>query len=176
MLIPAAGRARACYDSRHHPDILVHTSDRPFCRVDANGDLVMLLRARSLLNVQSRWQSLCRVLAVALLAVFVTGCAGLIHTPVPTVTPLPFYATAAADPGWLVLQQRPLHLPALAPGTACPHARGRLLSPEFNLALGGGPAYPILAQATEEGGVLHYVDAAHYMGARAAGAVRKCCG
>ncbi len=105
----------------------------------------MSLRARSLLIMRGRWRPLCLGLAVAVL---VTGCAGLIRTPAQTVTPLPFYATEAADPGWVPLQQRPLHLPALAPGTACPHARGHLLSLEFNLALGDGPAYPILAQAT----------------------------
>jgi hypothetical protein len=130
----------------------------------------MSLLARSLLSVRGRWSLLCLGLAVAIVAVLATGCtAGQTHTPAPTVTPLPIFATLAADPGWAPLEQRPLHLPALAPGTACPHARG-LLFPEFGVALGHGPAYPILAyvqaNASEEGGVLHYVDASHYQGGK----------
>ncbi len=127
----------------------------------------MSLRARSLLTVRGRWGPLCQGLAVTVVAVgtvLAAGCAaGQSHTSTSTVTPLPFYATEAADPSWVPLQQRPLHLPALAPGAVCPHARGHLL-PQFGVALGSGPAYPIPTQASEEGGVLHFVDASHYMG------------
>jgi hypothetical protein len=129
----------------------------------------MSLLTGSLPTGRSRWRQLCLGLAVGVVAVLVTGCvaAGQTQTPAPTVTPLPIFATLAADPGWAPLAQRPLHLPVLAPGAVCPHARGHLLPP-FGVALGSGPAYPILAHvqamASEAGGVLHYVEAAHYMG------------
>ncbi len=134
----------------------------------------MSLLAHSLPIVRGCWGPLCLRLAaavvavVAVVAVLTTGCAaGQTHTPASTVTPLPIFATLAADPGWAPLEQRPLHLPSLAPGTVCPHARGHLL-PQLGVALGSGPAYPILAQvqatASEAGGVLHYVDASHYPG------------
>ena len=39
---------------------------------------------------------------------------------------------------------RPLHLPAVAPGTACPRTPGGRPSPDVAIALGSGPAYPVL--------------------------------
>jgi hypothetical protein len=41
------------------------------------------------------------------------------------------------------LEQRPLHLPTLAPGTSCPIVHGHSINPAFGLALGNGPAYPV---------------------------------
>ncbi len=105
----------------------------------------MSLLARSLLIGQNRCGSLFPVLAVAVLA---TGCVGPTRTPAPTLTPLPFYATAAADPNWLALQQRPLHLPTLAPGASCPTTHGHLVRADLGIGLGTGPVYPILGEIT----------------------------
>jgi hypothetical protein len=53
----------------------------------------------------------------------------------PTTTP-------AAD-SWAALRQKPLHLPTLAPGVACPVDVEKLISPDLGLAPGDGPLYPI---------------------------------
>ena len=128
----------------------------------------MSLLARSLLSVRSRCGSLALALAVAVLA---TGCAGQIRTPVPTMTPMPFYATAAADPGWDALQQRPLQLLMLAPGASCPTTPGHLVRADLGIGLGNGPVYPILGETTsnmqqaqqlQTRGILHYVRAGSY--------------
>jgi hypothetical protein len=39
---------------------------------------------------------------------------------------------------------RPLQLPTVAPGAACPRTAGGLPSPDVAIALGSGPAYPVL--------------------------------
>ena len=71
--------------------------------------------------------------------------------------------TAVADP-YASLRARPLKLPVLALGQACPRASGRVVSPSFGPALGNGPVYPVglgtegifdLAGALEEGGWLY---------------------
>ncbi len=105
-------------------------------------------------------------LLVAVLALLATGCAGQAQSPLPTPTPLPWYATTAADPGWQSLQQRALHLPALAPGAACPTTHGHLVQADLGIGLGSGPAYPILGELTSDvqqgqtHGILQIVDAA----------------
>ena len=56
--------------------------------------------------------------------------------------------------------RRPLRLPLLAPGEACPRDPGRRVSPDFGLASGDGPVYPTLGEdgllgfegARQEGG------------------------
>ena len=107
---------------------------------------VSVLLVCPLLSARSRWGPLLLMLAVAVLA---AGCAASqTLTPAPTVTPLPFYATAAADPGWHALQQRPLHLPTLAAGAACPTTPGHLVRADLGIGLGTGPVYPILGEAT----------------------------
>lgn len=60
-------------------------------------------------------------------------------TPTPTPIPSPT-ATQTAD--WQALH-RPLHLPTVAPGAPCPAAQEHAVSPDFGLALGGGPVYPV---------------------------------
>jgi hypothetical protein len=40
--------------------------------------------------------------------------------------------------------RRPLHLPSVAPGAACPRTAGGRASPDVAIALGSGPAYPVL--------------------------------
>jgi hypothetical protein len=111
-----------------------------------------------------RWSS--RLLVLAVLA---AGCGGQAQPPSPTATPLPWYATTAADLGWQSLQQRTLHLPALALGAACPTTHGHLVQADLGIGLGSGPAYPILGEGTSDveqaqqaqtNGILQIVDAA----------------
>ena len=49
---------------------------------------------------------------------------------------------ATQDP-YAALRARPLKLPTIAPGSHCPATPGRQVAPEFGLALGGGPVYPV---------------------------------
>jgi hypothetical protein len=50
--------------------------------------------------------------------------------------------TPPSDP-WTPLQSRPLKLPTLTPGASCPRSPARQVSPDFGLALGSGPVYPV---------------------------------
>ena len=72
----------------------------------------------------------------------------------PVVTPQP------ADE-WSALRQRPLNLPTVTPGSPCPTSGGKSVSPDFGIALGDGPVYPVAfypdgtyyyAGALQEGG------------------------
>ena len=137
-----------------------HTDDHAMCyhevRLDRSIGGIPMNNSRFLTRV---------VLLTALLlllAVLATGCAGQAQSPLPTPTPLPWYATTAADPGWQSLQQRALHLPALAPGAACPTTHGHLVQADLGFGLGNGPAYPIRGTDTnyEQHGMLPIVDAA----------------
>ncbi len=60
---------------------------------------------------------------------------------------------------WASLERRPLHLPALAPGAACPLVPTRQISPQYGPALGDGPVYA-LGFGTDSS--LPAVDAAHF--------------
>jgi hypothetical protein len=42
---------------------------------------------------------------------------------------------------WVGLENRPLRLPHLAPGAACPSSTGRIVNPNFGPAYGSGPVY-----------------------------------
>ncbi|HEX8728251.1 MAG TPA: hypothetical protein VF739_06500 [Ktedonobacterales bacterium] len=42
---------------------------------------------------------------------------------------------------WSNLRARPLRLPTIAPGAACPGSPGRVVQPSFGMASGDGPAY-----------------------------------
>ncbi|HEX8995880.1 MAG TPA: hypothetical protein VF812_07610 [Ktedonobacterales bacterium] len=53
---------------------------------------------------------------------------------------------------WNALRARPLILPVLAPGAACPAAQGRTVDAGFGAAIGDGPVY-IVGMGTD--GVLH---------------------
>jgi hypothetical protein len=74
----------------------------------------------------------------------------------PAPTPRPTAITSAAisivgvsnDPTigiapteWSKLRARPLRLPTIAPGAACPGSPGRVVQPSFGEATGAGPAY-----------------------------------
>lgn len=55
---------------------------------------------------------------------------------------------------WQTLAARPLTLPTLAPGAACPAAQGRDVQASYGVAIGSGPVY-IVGMGTD--GVLHAV-------------------
>jgi hypothetical protein len=55
---------------------------------------------------------------------------------------------------WIALESRPLHLPTLAPGNACPRSPGQVNS-EFGTLYGPGPAYAALFQLRSDG-IVHY--------------------
>src|SRR5258707_13830013 len=61
--------------------------------------------------------------------------------------------STAAPTVWTALEQRPLQIPHLAPGAACPAAKSHPVSPSFGPGLGDGPAYPVGLAAD---GTLHY--------------------
>jgi hypothetical protein len=82
------------------------------------------------------------------------GQPGSTPTTVP-ITPTPDEHTT--------LRQRPLRVPTISPGAACPKATGRVVAPEYGPALGNGPVYAVgmgtegvmsLTGAMEEGGWL----------------------
>jgi hypothetical protein len=56
--------------------------------------------------------------------------------------------------------QKSLHLPTLSPGASCPTTHGQKVSPDFGLALGNGPVYPVGFDAN---GVLEYSDAGRFL-------------
>ncbi|PZR94640.1 MAG: hypothetical protein DLM69_12315, partial [Candidatus Chloroheliales bacterium] len=66
----------------------------------------------------------------------------------------------ASPETWATLRQRPLALPSLAPGAGCPTSTGKQVSPDFGLALGDGPVYPVGFGAS---------GSASYQGSRVAG-------
>jgi len=57
---------------------------------------------------------------------------------------------------WIALESRPLHLPRIEPGAACPRSTGRQVDPNFGIAYGDGPAYPVMGVGDD--GVVHYGD------------------
>ena len=73
---------------------------------------------------------------LALLALALAACeTAHIPPPVPTVT-----ATRPPD-DWTALRQRPLRLPTLATGAACPINHARQVSSQYGPGIGDGPAY-----------------------------------
>lgn len=84
----------------------------------------------------------------------------LLPTPVPTeasalvILTTGNAATDIAPAAWNILRARPLRLPALPPGAACPAAQGQSVHASFGAAIGDGPVY-IVGMGTD--GVLHAV-------------------
>jgi hypothetical protein len=78
--------------------------------------------------------------AVLLALLLLAGCAGGASAPSGVPTPTVLRPSGTPDPLTL-LQQRSLHLPALAPGEACVAAPGKQVSPDLGPALGKGPIY-----------------------------------
>jgi hypothetical protein len=87
----------------------------------------------------------------------------LVGTPTPTALPAPTPTLAPPPtPGpeeWLALEERSLFLPMLAPGSACPTSRGRIISRYIGPVVGPGPAYAAYGAGSAIDGVLEYSDA-----------------
>ncbi len=70
----------------------------------------------------------------------------VIPAPLPysaaTAVPLPFANAATSEETWARLR-RPLTLPSVAAGDACPVSTSRSVSPTFGLAAGDGPVYAV---------------------------------
>ena len=77
------------------------------------------------------------VLLVAAVLLLLAACMANASATRPSATPSP---TLTAD--WRALEQRPLSLQSIAPGTTCPKLSGHVVSPAFGYVLGDGPAYP----------------------------------
>jgi hypothetical protein len=68
----------------------------------------------------------------------------------------------SVTPALLQLQQRPLHLPTIAPGDSCPTTAEKRVTDNFGIAQGDGPVYATIgADAIAAEAVFHYVDAQH---------------
>jgi hypothetical protein len=67
-------------------------------------------------------------LACAVSTLALVGCRSDEDVRAPTANPL----------------ARPLHLPKIAAGAQCPRAMGHVVNQAFGLAVGAGPAYPVL--------------------------------
>lgn len=62
--------------------------------------------------------------------------------PQPTATFPPTTATGTPLPEWVALEQKPLHLPTVAPGDKCPVTPTRQnVTPNYQYSLGQGPLY-----------------------------------
>lgn len=82
---------------------------------------------------------------VLILSLIFAGCAAFSTTSAPTTAkPTNTISTGAPIPqATASVLDRPLHVPTIAPGSPCPAAHGHTVSPDYGLALGDGPAYPI---------------------------------
>ncbi len=80
---------------------------------------------------------------LVLMALGLVGCQSpFAQSPSPTPSPTP---TATPEPDdWTALRQRPLHLPSLAAGAACPVDHAHQVTPQFGPGVGTGPAYAVL--------------------------------
>jgi hypothetical protein len=86
--------------------------------------------------------------AALLLLLVLVGCGEPPRASQPGGTPGTAGSAATSTPpqaadAWAPLRQKPLHLPALAPGAACPAAREKRVTPDLGLALGDGPLYAV---------------------------------
>jgi hypothetical protein len=73
-----------------------------------------------------------------------------------TSTPIP--------PTLLALQQRPLHLPTIAPDTPCPTTPEKTIDPSLGIVQGDGPVYATVGTAAASPAVVYYTDAQHFNG------------
>lgn len=110
------------------------------------------------------------LLPLSTVSILVTSCAIAPATATPTPTVPAVYATVAAQTAvWQTLQQQPLRLPTVTPGTPCPTAHGHLLATGEGMAVGSGPLYAVLGQLQSTGaderqrqGILQFEDAQAY--------------
>ncbi len=80
-----------------------------------------------------------------LMAIFLSAaaCGGGDQAPAPSGPP---------EDIWQVLRARPMRLPALAPGQACPVGGAKVVSPAYAPALGDGPVYAVVGAGILEFG------------------------
>lgn len=106
---------------------------------------------RNGLNISSLLQRLSLLLLTTSLLV-ISGCT----TDIPPSSP----ASATATPDVItMLEQRPVRLPVLTPGSRCPKTPARHANPHVGDGLGAGPIY-----VGSDAGVLYYTDAQHFLG------------
>mgnify|MGYP007135460385 CR=1 FL=1 len=111
------------------------------------------------LEVRCACQSPRVCLAPILLVFLLVGCT----SPAPRSPDQVRVTTVPTTISWNMLQQRPVHLPSLKPGTPCPTTHGSFVIPHFDPLLGKGPVYAdffggkSLAETTEKG-ILDYVS------------------
>ncbi len=84
------------------------------------------------------------LLASLLSALFLAACSsGGSGSRAPGVSTAPVAGSGTPTGIWETLKERPLRLPNLARGGACPKTPGEQISPAFGPALGTGPIYPV---------------------------------
>lgn len=107
-----------------------------------------------------RWTHGMSWLLIGTLVILMVGCTTPPSVPNHiTATPIVF--------SWEALQQRPLHLPSLRPGTLCPTTHGKPVIPGFDLLLGNERVYADFFGGNSndnEQGVLRYADAQSFGG------------
>jgi len=103
---------------------------------------------------RKRWLSRLVVFVVVTVCVALAGCDPFAATTSSAPTPQPTRHVAYHD-----LEQRPLHLPALAVGAPCVTTKGSQVSPDYGIALGNGPVYPVGLGAE---GVLEYAPSQNF--------------
>lgn len=69
---------------------------------------------------------------------------------------------------WVVLEDRPLRLPTLAAGAACPATRGQFVNHNIGVAVGLSPVYALYNVGSPAEGVLRYSAAAAFGSASSA--------
>lgn len=85
--------------------------------------------------------------------------------PSQTETPGPMQPATLA-----ILQQRPLHIPTLSPGQACPVAPVRRVVSSFGIAIGDGPVYADIGlEQPSQHPILYFVNAQYFMNSQGHG-------
>ncbi|HCI79266.1 MAG TPA: hypothetical protein DHW02_06225 [Ktedonobacter sp.] len=92
------------------------------------------------------------------------ACSSVLPVTTKTVTHTTSVQVKASAPTTLqMLQQRPLHLPVLAPGAACPTSPEKRIDPRLGIVQGNGPAYATIGTETiTSPAIFHYADAQHF--------------
>ncbi len=88
--------------------------------------------------------------------------------PSPATQPDPFSAPVVRVGNWKMLEDRPLRLPTLAPGAACPVTRGAFVNQNVGVAVGQPPVYALYNVGSSAEGVLRYSTAAAFGAASSA--------
>ena len=104
-------------------------------------------------TLQKRRHSLCGHLFVMIAGLLLAACGSTTANAVPTFTTGPTASPIPPSP-WAQLEARPLSLPTVAPGAACPVTQGQAISGSgYAFLYGKGPAYVAVG---ETNGTLQY--------------------